>query len=183
MRIISLAALAVLGLAAVPASADPLGLVDITLSGGGVSSCAAPSVSFSGRVEIAGALPGRGLTVQLRVNGQAATFVSTDETGAFQGTVDAFEVGTLSVTARVLSDTVLQTESDPVSVEGTARQLWVDMDGDGFGAAGTDPICADTERPGWTDNEGDCDDTDPRVYPGAYDPPSDGIDWNCDTFD
>ncbi len=47
-------------------------------------------------------------------------------------------------------------------------ERWTDRDGDGFGAhfGGRD-----------------CDDGDPRVHPGAADPPGDGIDQDCDGVD
>lgn len=41
-----------------------------------------------------------------------------------------------------------------------------------------DPL--DEDGDGWTEIEGDCDDTNPNVYPGADDPPCDGIDHDCD---
>ena len=43
---------------------------------------------------------------------------------------------------------------------------WADMDGDGFSIS-----------------EGDCDDFDPSIYPGAKDVPGDGIDSDCDRVD
>jgi hypothetical protein len=55
-----------------------------------------------------------------------------------------------------------------------------DSDGDGFGGTFTSvPLgtaCADV-------GAGDCDDADPRVFPGAEDPPYDGVDANCDGAD
>ncbi len=52
-----------------------------------------------------------------------------------------------------------------------------DMDGDGVGDACDD----DADGDGWTVQDGDCDDMDPSVYPGA---PvlCDGRDNNCDGF-
>jgi hypothetical protein len=38
----------------------------------------------------------------------------------------------------------------------------------------------DDDEDGYTENEGDCDDTDPDVNPGADEVPDDGIDNDCD---
>jgi len=44
----------------------------------------------------------------------------------------------------------------------------------------TSPPPQDLDGDGWTDAEGDCDDTDPAVYPGAYETWYDGVDSDCD---
>jgi hypothetical protein len=41
----------------------------------------------------------------------------------------------------------------------------------------------DADGDGVTIGEGDCNDTDPDVYPGAYDTPDDGIDQDCSGSD
>jgi len=50
-----------------------------------------------------------------------------------------------------------------------------------------DPNCEnagnDRDGDGFSPSEGDCDDTDPNVYPGAIEIPDDGIDQNCDGSD
>jgi hypothetical protein len=48
------------------------------------------------------------------------------------------------------------------------------------GTAVVQSIYFDGDGDGWTPAQGDCDDADPTVHPGALDPPGDGIDQNCD---
>jgi streptogramin lyase len=56
-------------------------------------------------------------------------------------------------------------------------RIWPDRDGDGFGdTAGAARLgCLES---GWSSVPGDCDDTDPMVYPGAAEL-CDGVDNNC----
>jgi putative metal-binding protein len=65
-----------------------------------------------------------------------------------------------------------------------------DGGGGGSGASCTDPApcgaaCSyhdstDHDGDGWSFMEGDCNDCDPTINPGAYDIPKDGIDEDCD---
>ena len=52
-----------------------------------------------------------------------------------------------------------------------------------IGLLGCPLVPADDDNDGFTVAEGDCDDTDYTVYPGAVDIPGDGIDQNCDGED
>jgi len=60
--------------------------------------------------------------------------------------------------------------------------LYLDADGDGYGDT-SQAIDVISEASGYVTVAGDCDDTDPNVYPGALDICSDGIDQNCDGYD
>ncbi|GJM09837.1 MAG: hypothetical protein DHS20C11_21130 [Lysobacteraceae bacterium] len=48
---------------------------------------------------------------------------------------------------------------------------------------GTAPEDIDNDGDTFTENEGDCDDADNTIFPGANDPLGDGIDQNCDGID
>ena len=50
-------------------------------------------------------------------------------------------------------------------------------------ASGTCYFDVDEDGDGWTDTEGDCDDSDPSINPGAPEIANDGIDQNCDGLD
>jgi hypothetical protein len=57
------------------------------------------------------------------------------------------------------------------------RTFWQDADGDGYGRGANTVQC---EAPdGFVDNDGDCNDTNPAIHPGADDA-CDGIDNDCD---
>lgn len=62
------------------------------------------------------------------------------------------------------------------------RSGFADADGDGFGDPSA-PVQGCTLPPSTVADASDCDDTDPRTHPGAYDAPADGIDRDCDGAD
>lgn len=71
-------------------------------------------------------------------------------------------------------------DDDPM-VAGTTA-WFPDADHDGFGAeSGSVPAC-ETPPDHVADNT-DCNDASGETYPGAYDPPNDGVDQNCDGAD
>ena len=66
--------------------------------------------------------------------------------------------------------------------DGDLVEDFVDADGDGVPECNIDPDL-DGDLDGFTPNEGDCDDDDAGVYPGASEIANDGIDQNCNGFD
>ena len=57
-----------------------------------------------------------------------------------------------------------------------------DADGDGYGDTDSE-VTACSQPTGYASADGDCDDTDPSIHPGAPDPCYDGIDSNCNEDD
>ncbi len=56
--------------------------------------------------------------------------------------------------------------------------VWRDDDGDGWGSGALRHLCDPDD--GWAPIDGDCDDDDPAVNPGATDDDNDPTDWDCD---
>lgn len=67
----------------------------------------------------------------------------------------------------------------PTEVEDTATPPEDTGAGEDTGTTGI-PCEADCDEDGYTVEEGDCDDSDPLVHPGAEDPPCTGVDEDCD---
>ena len=71
---------------------------------------------------------------------------------------------------------------DPTDTGCTAFvTAYLDQDGDSYGTEPAIEICEGTSD--YVPNPGDCDDTDPTIFPGATDLPLDGIDQDCDGAD
>lgn len=67
-------------------------------------------------------------------------------------------------------------DGDPARVDMVS--LWVDEDGDGFGVGDAVQVCEGA--PDYSDQDGDCDDDDGAVYPGAPVVEDNGKDDDCD---
>lgn len=90
------------------------------------------------------------------------------------GIVDGikFAPGLTDVCDALDNDCDGQTDEDAAIV-----QLYVDKDGDGYGAGDLKQVCSTA---GFAKVAGDCDDTNANIHPGAEDKAGDGIDADCD---
>ncbi len=67
---------------------------------------------------------------------------------------------------------------------GVPAEWFLDNDGDGHGAGAPEPLSCNSPGPNYVPYLGDdCDDTDPLVYPGAYEFCGDYFDADCDGGD
>ena len=64
-----------------------------------------------------------------------------------------------------------------------SQSCYQDLDGDGYGAAIVQSAIPNCIGVGIAPDGGDCDDTNPSVYPGAHEDPNNGVDQDCDTFE
>ena len=74
----------------------------------------------------------------------------------------------------------LDNDCDGSTDEDLFVDLFVDADGDGFGAGEPTPFpCGDSVPSGLVENSADCDDTNPTAFPGGTET-CDGVDQDCD---
>ncbi len=79
-------------------------------------------------------------------------------------------------------DDLLDEEDDTLD-ESTLQSWYVDADEDGYGEAGSAATVACDPGDGWATEEGDCDDAEPAINPGATEICNDGIDDDCDRLE
>ncbi|MFO0686190.1 MAG: MopE-related protein [Sandaracinus sp.] len=87
--------------------------------------------------------------------------------------------GTIHPTAPEICDGIDQ-NCDGTADEGLLLMLFPDADGDGYGDAHRTAVTSCSEAPGLVHDASDCDDTSPRIHPGAPDACNDVVDGNCD---
>ncbi len=75
----------------------------------------------------------------------------------------------------------LDDASDPDVAGSGAQTFWLDSDSDGWGDD-NNPVQACFQPGGYAWSGGDCDDTEPSVFPGAPEDCSDGLDNDCNGF-
>lgn len=79
--------------------------------------------------------------------------------------------------------------TNPVMQPGDLYVVVVDTECDSMETIALGPddplrfVTPDCDNDEMTVGQGDCDDTDPDVHPGARDPAADGLDWDCDGLD
>ena len=137
----------------------------------------------------------------------AVSIAATDTLGLSSAQIFTLTVGDPVVVPDVVGDTEAQAEtaltdaglskgsvfqrSHPTTPAGTviAQTPAAGAVAD-FGSAveltlstGPRPADSDDDSDGFSENEGDCNDADDSIYPGANDPSGDGIDQDCDGID
>lgn len=107
------------------------------------------------------------------------TIASIDQTGS----ISPVAIGNTRIGYLVDGNGICDNDTSYFNLEITEAFTWyLDADGDGYGAPGTDSLSC--EQPiGYVDNDEDCDDTNPDINPSAEEIPDNGIDENCSGSD
>ena len=133
-------------------------------------------------------------------DGIEVCYADVDSDGFTDGTVDSPNESCADAGEAVSASTLSDCDDTDAAVNPTAVEVvgngvdddcdgtaacWADADNDGYtdGATTTLSFDADCSDPGEADSSaptGECDDTDPRVFPGASEYTGDGVDSDCD---
>lgn len=107
------------------------------------------------------------------------TIASVNQTGS----ISPVAIGNTRIGYLVDGNGICDNDTSYFYLEITEAFTWyLDADGDGYGAPGTDSLSC--EQPmGYVDNDEDCDDTNPDINPSAEEIPDNGIDENCSGSD
>ena len=99
---------------------------------------------------------------------------ATEDTAVIEDTGDTEETDTEETDTEETDTEETDTEETDTDTDDT------DTDTDDTDTEEPDPLDVDDDGDGATENEGDCDDTDPTIFPGAADDTQDGVDNDCD---
>ncbi len=138
----------------------------------------AASSCIEGKVELAPGTPAAGYTITaLGVDYLGVSAATTEANGDFCVPVKRGSVASLSAVGSSPRggawtwSQVVAADDVPSACGGVCTQL---------GTATVSSVYFDADGDGYTPAQGDCEDTDPAVHPGAPDPVGDGVDQNCD---
>ena len=103
----------------------------------------------------------------------------TTDTGTVEDTAVVEDTGETEETDTEETDTE-ETDTEETDTQDTEETDTEETDTQDTGTEEPDPLDVDDDGDGFTENEGDCDDANDAVYPGAADDTQDGLDNDCD---